>query len=33
LHTVRHSPGAADSMPPTGEQGQVQRGKPGKGEP
>jgi CDP-diacylglycerol---glycerol-3-phosphate 3-phosphatidyltransferase len=30
LHTVRHSPGAADSMPPTGGQGPVN---PGRGEP
>ncbi len=30
LHTVRHSPGAGDPMPPAGEQGHVQ---PGKSEP
>ena len=32
LHTVRRSAGAADPMPPTGEQGRVQPGKPGKSE-
>ncbi|MGO9099075.1 MAG: CDP-diacylglycerol--inositol 3-phosphatidyltransferase, partial [Mycobacterium sp.] len=33
LHTVRHSPGAADPMPPTGAQGHVQPGEPGESEP
>jgi CDP-diacylglycerol--glycerol-3-phosphate 3-phosphatidyltransferase len=32
LHTVRRSVGAADPMPPTGEQGRVQPGKPRKSE-
>jgi CDP-diacylglycerol--glycerol-3-phosphate 3-phosphatidyltransferase len=32
LHTVRRSAGAADPMPPTGEQGRVQPRKPGKSE-
>jgi CDP-diacylglycerol--glycerol-3-phosphate 3-phosphatidyltransferase len=33
LHTVRHSPGAADPMPPTGAQGHVQPGEPGQVQP